>query len=260
MSVNCVEQHQPEILGSLQRSLHPLTSRLTVFCDFDGPLIDVSDRYYQTYQLALAETQQAFAQSNLAFPLHCLSKDQFWQMKQERTADTEVALRSGLRDEQIIFFLERVRQLVNQSVLLNQDHVQPGVRWSLALLHACGVRLAVVTLRYQAEAEQILQEQGLADFFTSIRGTSDRQSAYTNYAEQKQLLLSQALAQEQYINPDTTWMIGDTEADVFAGQSLGISTIALTCGIRSHSYLSQLQPTRIHSDLVSASHYLLGLS
>ncbi len=256
--MNCVEQRQPEILGSLRRSLRPLTSCLTVFCDLDGPLIDVSDRYYQTYKLALAETGRAFGQPGLS--LHCLSKHRFWQMKQERTADAEIALRSGLWQEQITFFLERVRQLVNQAALLDQDFVQPGARWSLALLHACGVKLAVVTLRQQAEAEQFLQEHHLAHFFTSILGTGDRQSAYTNYAEQKQVLLTQALAQEQYINPETTWMIGDTEADVFAGQSLGISTIALTCGIRSHSYLNQLEPTRIHSDLVSASHYLLGLS
>ncbi len=258
--MNCVEQRQPGLLGSLSRSPRALTSRLTVFCDLDGPLIDVSDRYYQTYKLALAETGRAFGQPGLS--LHCLSKLQFWQMKQERTADSEIAVRSGLRQEQITYFLERVRLLVNQAALLDQDDVQPGVRWSLALLHACGVKLAVVTLRQQAEAEQILQEHNLAHFFTVIRGTSDRQSAYTNYAEQKQVLLTQALSQDQdhYVNPETTWMIGDTEADVFAGQSLGISTIALTCGIRSHNYLSQLQPTHIYSDLVSASHYLLGLT
>ncbi len=29
---------------------------MTVFCDLDGPLIDVSARYYKTYRLAIAQT------------------------------------------------------------------------------------------------------------------------------------------------------------------------------------------------------------
>ena len=56
----------------------------------------------------------------------------------------------------------------------------------------------------------------------------------------------------------SAWMIGDTEADVLAGQSLGVPTIALTCGIRSRSYLQQLEPTRIHTDLLSATRYLMN--
>ena len=27
--------------------------RMTVFCDLDGPIVDVSDRYYTTYQQGL---------------------------------------------------------------------------------------------------------------------------------------------------------------------------------------------------------------
>jgi phosphoglycolate phosphatase-like HAD superfamily hydrolase len=54
------------------------------------------------------------------------------------------------------------------------------------------------------------------------------------------------------------WMVGDTEADVLAGQQLGIPTIALTCGIRSRSYLQRLEPTRIHADLLSATRYLMN--
>ena len=55
-------------------------------------------------------------------------------------------------------------------------------------------------------------------------------------------------------------MIGDTEADIVAGQTLGIPTIALTCGIRSHYALKKCNPTRIQSDLLSAAHYLLGMT
>jgi phosphoglycolate phosphatase len=52
-------------------------------------------------------------------------------------------------------------------------------------------------------------------------------------------------------------MIGDTEADILAGQALAIPTIAVTCGIRSRRYVERLQPTCILSDLVSAVQHVV---
>jgi phosphoglycolate phosphatase len=259
MSIICAKRQEPEFLNSLNRSLLTPTSQLTVFCDLDGPLIDVSDRYYQTYQLALRETQSLYWDAESTFALTCLSKEQFWRMKQERTADIDIALRSGLQTEHIDYFLDQVRQVVNQPMMLEQDRVQPGVRSALTYLRDSGVSLKVVTLRHQVEAETLLLEQDLAQFFTGIWGTSDYQSAYSNYTDHKRRLLTQALEQFPALSLESAWMIGDTEADVLAGQSLGISTIALTCGIRSHDYLSKLQPTHIDRDLIAATQYLLGL-
>ena len=72
--------------GCPQRVSSP---QVTLFCDFDGPIVDVSERYYHTYQLGLAEIEAAFPH----LTLHQLSKAQFWQMKQERTPDIEIAMR-----------------------------------------------------------------------------------------------------------------------------------------------------------------------
>lgn len=229
---------------------------LTIFCDFDGPIVDVSERYYSTYQLGLAEVQTAYKMQGINLPLHCLSKAQFWQMKQERTPDPEIAMRSGLQGDQIDLFLERVSQIVNQPVLLQYDRLQPGVRWALALLHAQGARLVLVTLRCQAQAVQILQHYNLANLFSQIWGASDCHAAYANHADHKTQLLSDAVA-ACGSHLQAAWMIGDTEADILAGQTLGVPTIALTCGIRSQSYLQKYAPTRIKTDLLSAAHYLV---
>src|SRR5690349_18472060 len=82
--------------------------KMTIFCDFDGPIVDVSDRYYSTYQLALTDTQLCYQTAGVTLPIQILSKDQFWQMKQDRIADVEIAMRSGLRGEEIDLFLEHV--------------------------------------------------------------------------------------------------------------------------------------------------------
>lgn len=240
-------------LPHTQQSQQPI-----VFCDFDGPIIDVSNRYYTTYQLGLDETQAQYQARGITLPIQAMSKQQFWQMKQNRVPDVEIAMRSGLQGEQIDFFLGRVIEIVNQPHLLKQDRMQPGVSWALSMLHSQGFKLVLVTLRCQSQAAQILRNNGLTRLFSGIYGTIDRHAAYQNQADLKQQLLSKAIAEQslQALRPLTAWMVGDTEADLLAGQALAIPTIALTCGIRSHCYLSQFQPTRIHTDLQAAAHYL----
>jgi phosphoglycolate phosphatase len=238
------------------------STRMTVFCDFDGPIINVSERYYCTYQLGLADTQALYQAEGIPLNLHLLSKEQFWQMKQDRVPDVEIALRSGLRGAQIDTFLQRVNQIVNQPTLLHKDQLQPGVRWALALLRAHGARLILVTLRCQEQVTQILEGYGLANLFTCICGTQDIHSAYQNSAELKAVLLGQLLKTPALweFQKQPVWMMGDTEADILAGQSFGIPTIALTCGIRSGTYLQQHRPTHLFTDLLTAAHYLVGLT
>ncbi|NJL35825.1 MAG: HAD family hydrolase [Leptolyngbyaceae cyanobacterium SM1_4_3] len=239
-----------------------LTSGSTVFCDFDGPIVDVSERYYSTYQLGLADVQATYEAEGITLPVRVLSKTQFWQMKQDRVPDLEIAMRSGLQQAQIDLFLQRVGQIVNQPTLLHKDQLQLGVRWALAMLHAKGIRLVLVTLRCQTQAIQILQSYGLTHLFSSIWGTQDETAAYCNYADQKTRLLMAALAASQQEAASEfsmgAWMIGDTEADILAGQATGVPTIALTCGIRSRTYLEKFTPTCIYSDLLSATRYLIG--
>lgn len=229
---------------------------LTVFCDLDGPLIDVSRRYYKTYQLAIAETQAYFQSHGRSLLLTPLSESQFWQMKQERKPDVDIAFCSGLRHEQIDLFLSNVLEIVNQPILLREDRLQPGVIQALEQLRQHGVRLSVVTLRCQSEARQLLQGLDLAQYFDKIYGAKDRSSAYQNYAEEKQAILERLMRTVNDVSGQF-WIIGDTEADVLAGQALGLSTVALTCGIRSHSYLQRLEPTTVLPDLSTAAQYLL---
>jgi phosphoglycolate phosphatase len=254
-------------MPGLPRSLSKL---ITVFCDFDGPVVDVSDRYYSTYYRALTDTARFYSELSalqstdviVQLQLTVLTKAQFWQMKQNRIPDRQIAGESGLSGEQIDFFLQRVVEIVNCVDLLQQDKIQPGVTWALGLLKSQGTKLILVTLRDRDEAIGILEQHGLRKLFTGIYGTANSQAAYQNYSEIKTQLLEQAMREHQVKpkNLEHSWMIGDTEADVLAGQAMGISTIALTCGIRSHQQLTQLQPTLIKTDLLCAAHHLVGVN
>ena len=72
---------------------------ITVFCDFDGPIVDVSDRYYSTYHLALTDTAAFYSElspsSSVQTQIIALTKAQFWQMKQDRIPDRYIASQSG---------------------------------------------------------------------------------------------------------------------------------------------------------------------
>jgi phosphoglycolate phosphatase len=232
---------------------------MTVFCDFDGPLVDVSDRYYSTYRLALAKIHRDHLQDVGA--LTPLSKEAFWQMKQERVPDIEIAKCSGLPIAEIDPFLTEVTSLVNHPDLLHQDMLQPGVTWALQLLHSQRVQLVLVTLRDQEQARQILETAQLADLFSGIYGANNGiEVAYQNSIELKTQLLKRAVSRhwpEAVRSHHPAWVIGDTEADVWSGRNLNIPTIALTCGIRSHSYLQKQSPTMILDDLISASNHLV---
>lgn len=235
-------------------------ANMTVCCDFDGPIVDVSDRYYHTYRLGLANTQTFYRTQDVLLPIRVLTKKQFWQLKQDRTPDTDIAMRSGLcQSDQIRVFLEAVARVVNDPALSERDLLQPGVRQALLRLYREGANLVVVTLRHRDQVAQILQNYGLEGCFSHIYGTHNLQDAYQNYSEIKTRLLADALAAHlaRGQSRQAIWMVGDTEADILAGQALNIPTIALTCGIRSPLYLKKFHPTLMREDLLSATDDLL---
>ena len=225
------------------------TDKATIFCDFDGPIVDVSDRYYQTYKLCLDRIKRTELNSRK------LSKKQFWQMKQHRISDIKIAKRSGLRSEQISPFLQEVRTIVNAPELLQTDRIQPGVKWALEMLRSQGTKLVLVTLRCQSQVKQILKATELEYLFSGVYGRKDTHSAYQNNAEFKTELLKEAIA--NYSHKSSNYMIGDTEADIIAAKQTGINSIALTCGIRSSHYLSKYQPDYLCEDLLSTVHHIL---
>jgi phosphoglycolate phosphatase len=226
----------------------------TLFCDFDGPIADVSDRYYHTYCLALKLTQADYARQHVALPIRRLTKAQFWYMKQNRVLDTTIADWSGLSGKQVDDFLANVLTLVTQPALLHQDELQPGAYTALVRLRECGVQIVIVTLRQSSQVLDFLHQYDLATMISQIYGADNAETAYANRTEHKIAQLREAIVDQTRLGFDTSrsWMVGDTEADVCAGQAFSLPTIALTCGIRSSHYLKGFLPTDVCRDLNAA--------
>ena len=248
----------PLQVASVARPSGLLPPGSTLFCDFDVPIADVSNRYYNTYQLALTATQADYATQGISLPIRRLTKGQFWYMKQNRLPDTTIADWSGLSGPQVEDFLAHVARLVNCSSLLNQDLLQPGVRSALTMLQDRQIRVVIVTLRQASQVLDFLHQYDLATTIGQIYGPDSAEIAYGNRTQHKVSQLKAAIADQSLLGANTahSWMIGDTEADVCAGQTVGLPTLALTCGIRSSIYLKGFAPTGVQRDLYNAVCYL----
>lgn len=242
------------------RSINQMTSLQVpsgqvVFCDFDGPIVDVSERYYRTYRLGLSTLQASYQENHGNFlSLQILSKNQFWWMKRNRVADTDIAMRSGVPIDLIDELLQKVKRIVNHPHLLQWDTLQPGSEIAIQKIKRMGIRLVLVTLRHPRQVQAFLQAHDLSQYVDEIFGASDTNAAHLNRADQKVVLLKRAIAaqKEQGYQIYPTCMIGDTEADIIAGKRAGIVTIALTNGIRSHDYLKRYKPTSLDATLLQA--------
>lgn len=236
-------------------------ARQVVFCDFDGPIVDVSERYFQTYLKGLLAVEQLYReqrsknQQARELGIKPLSKPQFWEMKQNRVADSEIMLRSGLASEVHPSFMQQIERLVNHPSLLRWDRVQPTAQAALHHMKGSGLRLVLVTLRHPRQVEEFLQAQELSHLIDQVYGVADINAAQANRVEQKCKLLATAIAQQtaQGHRVTNSWMIGDTEADILAGQAMNLSTAALACGIRSAAYLKTLKPSKLYSGLMAAA-------
>jgi phosphoglycolate phosphatase len=230
----------------------------TIFCDFDGPIVDVSERYYATYRNALTQVGATAQNKSVAANLRWLSKSQFWTFKQNRIPDRQIAHWSGLEGNSIDQFLAAVNRIVNHNSLLHYDRPQPRAWEGLSILRQCGVRVVLVTLRPPQQVIAFLRHHDLEWAIADLFGMDATESAYQNQANHKVERLQSAIAAQQRHGYDLrhTWMIGDTEADIMAGQTLGVPTIAVTCGIRSGNYLKAFRPNAMIPDLWTAAQRL----
>ena len=218
---------------------------LRIITDFDGPIVDVSNRYYRVYLDCLKQTKLP------AHQIRQLSKAEFWQLKRARVPEVKIGLISGLNEEQAIKFAQRRKAIVHSLPYLVHDRVIPGVVETLEKLQKLGIDLVVMTMRREKELAAAFEKYNLARFFQSER----RYCLPNDYdkktdTEDKQALMKKALAE---LPPAAdTWMIGDTEADIVAAKTHGVKVIGILSGIRDFERLEYYQPNFIVNNFSEA--------
>ncbi|NJR22147.1 MAG: HAD family hydrolase [Richelia sp. CSU_2_1] len=226
---------------------------LRLITDFDGPIMDVSDRYYRVYQECLAGTRHPQQQV-------CeLTKAEFWDMKRARIPETEIGILSGLDAAQAREFAQKRRETVHGMPYLVYDRPVPGVLEVLNKVQQAGVDLAVMTMRRVRELDEAFNRCNLGHFFPENRRYClPNDYVKTGDVKDKPLLMAKALAELPPVSD--LWMVGDTEADIVAAKTHGVKVIGVLCGIRDRTQLEKYQPDFIVRNLDEAVAFILERS
>lgn len=224
---------------------------LRIITDFDGPIMDVSERYYHVYRHCLLEASEPGQVVTL------LPKEEFWRLKRAQVPERQIGQISGLYDDQARRFAHLRRLMVHNLPYLVYDQLVPGALSALKRIQSLSIHLVVMTMRRASELEIVMADHHLDEFFP----LADRYCLSDTYDKtqdiyDKPLLMQRALAE---MPPAAqTWMIGDTEADIIAAQTHQIPVVAVLSGIRDLERLAQHQPTQIVPTLGEAVDYILS--
>jgi phosphoglycolate phosphatase-like HAD superfamily hydrolase len=223
---------------------------LRLITDFDGPIMDISDRYYYVYQYCLEQNKRPHQ------AVRQLSKAEFWDLKRSRVPEKQIGIISGLEEEQARQFARLRRDIVHDIPYLIHDKLIPGTIETLEKLQQLGVDLVVMTMRRVKELDAAFNQYDLARFFKSDRRycLSDDYLKTTD-VEDKPLLMEKALVE---LPPAAdVWMIGDTEADIIAAKTNKVKMISVLSGIRNRQSLEPYQPDFIVDNLSQAVNSIL---
>ena len=121
-----------------------------------------------------------------------------------------------------------------QHANLHLSRPYDGAVEALAELRASGYRLAAITNRSRRTSVVTLERAGMAEFFEVILSAEDSPALKPDPAPLRLALERMSAAKERAV------MVGDTPADILAGQALGIPTIAALYGfhgedVRKHA-------------------------
>ena len=225
--------------------LNNVPKMLRLITDFDGPIMDVSERYYCVYRYCLQQIKLSQQTVNQ------LSKAEFWQLKRSQVPERQIGIMSGLTEEQAQAFARLRKQTVHTMNYLKYDRLVPGAVATLEKIKDLGLDLVVMTMRRERELNAALEKYDLERFFPGDRRYClSNDYVKTKDIEDKPKLMARAL--QELPSAADVWMVGDTEADLIAAKTHNIKAIGVLSGIRNSSRLSIHQPDLIVNNLAEA--------
>jgi phosphoglycolate phosphatase-like HAD superfamily hydrolase len=222
---------------------------MRIITDFDGPIMDLSNRYYHVYQLCLDQLKEPNQSVTI------LTKDKFWAYKRAKISEQQVGIASGLTSVQAEKFKQLRDRTAHQLQYLSLDRIVPGAIAALEQIQADGIELIVMTLRRTCELNVAFGQYDLARFFP-IDCCYCLADDYQKQGDIKDKTHMMAQALSEFKSAPNTWMIGDTETDIIAARTHGIKVIGVLSGIRDLDRLEQYQPDQIVSNLAAAVEFI----
>ena len=183
-----------------------LSPTAPIFCDLDGVLLDVSERFYRLH-CALQ-------------PDNTLTKSTYWELKRERQPVGEDA---GYRAAWLA--------AIETTEYLAHDTIMAGAGATLGRLRKSHPVILVTLRQQRQQLEEQLHALGLWTEFQAVLSSPGSEPAV-----KERLIRESAWCQTDAV------VVGDTEVDVRAGKALGLATVAVCSGLRSRQCLTRENP------------------
>jgi phosphoglycolate phosphatase-like HAD superfamily hydrolase len=200
---------------------------MKIFIDLDGTLLDVRLKYIKLYEAFLG--------------FHITNHYLFWDLKRSGACDEEIFQLLDIKVDISEFKQFKIQNIELEGYLRN-DTLIPGAISYLDVL-VKKFPLYILTIRKnRSNLINQLEGLGISHFFQKvISPTSDLFNLPG--CDQKAALLIDLLPSVK------GYMIGDSEADVECARKVNLASVSVLSGIRNFSYLKQLSPDIITTDL-----------
>lgn len=230
---------------SINRSFH-LSSKERVldmfFFDFDGPILDVSDRYFTVYAHTLRECGG-----------DPLSKAEYWNLKRNNISEMEIISKT-LEKKRIVKYLLQRKILIEDPSFLSLDRIWPDLLSDYKTILKKYPAILVTLRSNPQNLQRQLIDLGIGSWFHQVLSHSNIDMADDRWKIKVQLIQKSKLLNK--IKPNESIFFGDTETDILTGKALGMKTVAISFGIRNQEILLKYQPDLIFDTPNDFSQYL----
>lgn len=200
----------------------------TVLFDLDGTIIDTNELIIQSFLHTFEGiTQEPVTREHI---IPNMGRPLVEQM-QYFSGRTEV---EDLVQKYRAFNVGRHDELVTEF---------PGVRETIARLHAGGIKLGIVTSKVRMTSLMGLKLCGLSEFFQTIVSVDDVQKAKPDPEGIRKAM--QALGSSM----EHTLMVGDSHYDIEAAHNAGVQSAGVAWSMKGIEYLKSYKPTYIIDDI-----------
>lgn len=199
-----------------------------IFIDLDGPILDVSERYYQVYKCIIRMLGG-----------DVINKEIYMKLKREKTDVKEILRHSNIEDS-VDRFKYYWLDLIEERPFLSQDKIWPSVKVVLSRLRAKHKIILVTLRRSLINLNWQLRRLDLEKYFDLILCKKSNNGSW--FVKYNLIKNSKELDRSSCI-------IGDTEVDILTGKKLGIETVAVLSGLRGRGFLNKYRPDYIIDSL-----------
>lgn len=205
-----------------------IDKRQAIAFDFDGTLISIEKRDYTVY-----------CQILIKYGFNILDFDTYWTLRRNKEPIINILkINNQFENDFLDVYIKERTKLIESKELLALDTL---FSYSINILQKvqCNYNCYLVTSRnMKKETIKQIEQLDLNKYFSKIIITE--QNKLEGYREIPNLIL----------------IVGDTENDIIPANILGIKSFAVTTGIRSSKFLTNLSPTYLSNSLDNLINYI----